>query len=102
MDYHHCSSSTVAAWRLRWESKSKFPKNRQLDPHSDRNRDHTCHPETPWSVVIFSRINDWTGSIEADEVFILLNRKVICHPVNHRLFHRSTRRSYKGFNHLQR
>ena len=39
MDYHCNSSNSVAARLFRWEHKSKFSKNRQLDPYSDRY----CH-----------------------------------------------------------
>jgi hypothetical protein len=53
-----------------------------LDPHPDRYRRHTHHIAPPRSVVKLYRFKDWTGSVEADEVFILLNRKAICHQVD--------------------
>jgi len=48
MDYYRDSSNPVAA-RLFWfERKFKIPKNRQLDPYSDRYRHHTHHIAAPW------------------------------------------------------
>ena len=34
---------------FRSEHKLELPKDRQLDPHSDRNCHHTHHLEPPWS-----------------------------------------------------
>ena len=34
MDYRRDSNNPVVAWLFGWEHKSKFPENRQLDPHS--------------------------------------------------------------------
>ena len=82
MDYHHRPRGSMAARCFWWEIKSKFPKNRQLDPHPDRYRDHTHHITPPRSVVILSKFNNKTGSVAVDGVIILLNRNAICHPVN--------------------
>jgi len=54
-----------------------------LDPRSDRYRRHTHHIEPAWDGVNRSRFNDLTGSVEADEVFISLNREAICRPVEY-------------------
>ena len=51
MDYHHNSSSTVAARLFRSERKSKVTENRQLDSHSARYRHHPRHIEAPWGSV---------------------------------------------------
>jgi len=82
VDYHRNSSNTVAARLFRSEHKSKVPAHRQLDPRSDRYRRHNHHSAPPWDCVNLSRFDDLTGSVKADEVFISLNRKAICHPVN--------------------
>ena len=45
MDYHCNSSNSVAARLFRWEHKSKFSENRQLDPYVDRYRRHPYYFE---------------------------------------------------------
>ena len=58
MDYHHHSGNTVVAWLFRSERKSKVPKNRRLDSHSDRYRHHTRRIEAPWGSVNPSGFDD--------------------------------------------
>lgn len=41
MDDHHYSSSALVLWCFWGEDQSKIPQNRQLDPYSDHNCDHT-------------------------------------------------------------
>lgn len=80
MDYHRDFSNTVAA-RLFWlEHKSKISSYRRLDSLTDRYRRHTHHTVPAWGGVNHSQFDDLTGSVEADEIFISLNRKAICHP----------------------
>jgi hypothetical protein len=82
MDCYHRSGSSMASRLFRSERKFKLSEDWQLDPHADRNCHHTYHIAPPWSVVKLSLFNDWTRAVEADEIFILLNRKANCHPVD--------------------
>jgi hypothetical protein len=81
LDYHRGPGNTLAARLFRSEHKFKLPKNRQLDPCSDRHRGHTRHIEAPWHDLDPSHIQVWTSSFVADDSLGLPSREAICHPV---------------------
>jgi len=74
MDYHYNSSNTVVAWFPRWEYKPKVPTYRQLDSRLDCNRRHTHHLKATRDAVNPLSFDYSTGSFEADDDIILLNR----------------------------
>jgi hypothetical protein len=65
----------VVARLFGWKHKPKFPENRQLDPCPDRHRRHTRHIAPPWNSINIPRFDE--AAFEADDGFILLNRKAI-------------------------
>ena len=48
MDYHHNTISTVAARLFRSEHQLQLPKNRELDPYSDRYCRRPADLEPAW------------------------------------------------------
>ncbi len=57
MDDYRYSSGALASWCFWGENQPKVAKIRQLDPHSDHNRDHTRCIESAWSGVTAVRLN---------------------------------------------
>jgi len=77
---HHCNFIHIVAARLfRPEDQPKLPADRRVDPYSDRYCGHPGDLEPP-ACHLVPCFDDQTGSVEAEDLFILPVRKAIWPP----------------------